>query len=1027
MLYAVQDQIQTSHQGCTRLGHAPEWASQSTFTLDGIDLLLPVALPGKKKGAYLCPLHVADERMLQRAAAAAPQQQLLVAAAAAAAAAAVVAAAAADDAAATAAAAAAAAAAGVAAAAADAGPAAAGAAAGAPPPDAAAAAGGAGAAPAGQPPAPLDAPAAAGGAAAAPAGQPPMPAVPPPPAAGALQPLHSAWTTDELGPDEPLFLAMVHLSMTGGVRRTRGNAVKLPSAGAAGTTKEVQMAELWRRAAVVYGVAVPSSSGVVAVTPEALARWYRGINETVKTPRGGMRYNAQQALQEAVRRIVGARLVDALGAVTGQGTLSEEHKAAVRGAAVAAEDAVRLAELVDRPLSDFDGAHGRSAAMQNAFASDALLYGDESVKPWWAIHADGTPGSHGSADVELVFASGKRAHEQKVHVRVPLDTCVPVVVVDDKDLSPQPPWVAAVLTGGPDGCALASCAELAMLLGTVANSRPCRCIWEGSGAAAATLMMCSREKQLPPGVRHTVLGKSDVPDEFSAHSCCKLIDPMSEHMARCHSCWDLGRRGVAHAQDIASDAWSASPTPEEGARADELQREVNQLKGQADALQGEHSKLQQVVEASRASGMVAPRLERDRDDLLAVLDSEAVRKKLLAVPLWSAYMVDQGRYANLERSQNMQWHPAVIHAALDLYLKSSQAYEQLRSSGLMFLPSGRQLRRYKAAAGAKPGWQPSVIDHMFCALLDGRVLADMPPAEFTGGLAFDEMTIASGLVWDRTTGKLRGWNSCGSYGEHAALAPLGGADGAEDLAPPPMEELEAARAPHLLEIVFVSAGNPAFRYPVACFLTGGLSVTQLLAMITDGITQLALHEPQPLTVLWTVCDGAVVGRAFQRAMHDIEFAKELLRNLGLTDVRYAHGYMSVMRHPVFPWLPIFNLSDVPHIFKKVRNALEKSNNLRHMGVDGNPLRDLRIGGTSLSWVDIEELLAWDQRRTLHVTMLTNESVYLNSLLRMRTHLASIVIRAGAMFAPSNELYSTVDSGPSLLPPSLLSTPPPKKK
>lgn len=50
--------------------------------------------------------------------------------------------------------------------------------------------------------------------------------------------------------------------------------------------------------------------------------------------------------------------------------------------------------------------------------------------------------------------------------------------------------------------------------------------------------------------------------------------------------------------------------------------------------------------------------------------------------------------SSMKNKKSIRWHPLIIKWCLYLHYRSSGAYEVLRSSGLIHLPSGRTLRDY---------------------------------------------------------------------------------------------------------------------------------------------------------------------------------------------------------------------------------------------------------------------------------------------------------------------------------------------
>ena len=110
----------------------------------------------------------------------------------------------------------------------------------------------------------------------------------------------------------------------------------------------------------------------------------------------------------------------------------------------------------------------------------------------------------------------------------------------------------------------------------------------------------------------------------------------------------------------------------------------------------------------------------------------------------------------------MRWHPLMIRWCLYLRHRSSGAYETLRESGCLSLPSQRTLRDYtyfmKAAAGFS-----TEADTM---LKEAAKVGKCEPREMCTLLVLDEMHIHEDLVYDKHSGVLVGFANLGDINNH---------------------------------------------------------------------------------------------------------------------------------------------------------------------------------------------------------------------------------------------------------------------
>ena len=93
-------------------------------------------------------------------------------------------------------------------------------------------------------------------------------------------------------------------------------------------------------------------------------------------------------------------------------------------------------------------------------------------------------------------------------------------------------------------------------------------------------------------------------------------------------------------------------------------------------------------------------------------------------------------------------HDPVIQWCLYLHHLSSSAYELLRETGLVILPSQRTLRHYAYIAKATAGFSHEVDTQ----LAEAARIDSCPEREKHILLIMDEMHIREDIVYDRNTG-----------------------------------------------------------------------------------------------------------------------------------------------------------------------------------------------------------------------------------------------------------------------------------
>ena len=100
-------------------------------------------------------------------------------------------------------------------------------------------------------------------------------------------------------------------------------------------------------------------------------------------------------------------------------------------------------------------------------------------------------------------------------------------------------------------------------------------------------------------------------------------------------------------------------------------------------------------------------------------------------------------------------HPMIIRFCLSLATKSGSAYDELRNSNVLVLPSRRTLRDYRNAIKPTVGFSPKVIAEL------GSLTKDFRNLQRYICSAFDEMKIQSNLKYNKYSGELIGYIDLG--------------------------------------------------------------------------------------------------------------------------------------------------------------------------------------------------------------------------------------------------------------------------
>ena len=247
-------------------------------------------------------------------------------------------------------------------------------------------------------------------------------------------------------------------------------------------------------------------------------------------------------------------------------------------------------------------------------------------------------------------------------------------------------------------------------------------------------------------------------------------------------------------------------------------------------------------------------------------------------------------------SKGMRWHPTMVKWCLYLRHQSPRAYELLRSSGCIRLPSQRLLRDYTYHVTSSPG---------FCTEIDQQLMVDANIASLEDFqkhvcLLGDEMHIKEDLVYDKTSGELVGFVNLGNVNEHLIQLE-------QDL-------LQGKSAsPALASSVFVFMVRGLFtnlKFPYATFPCKSTCGDQLAPLFFEAVFRI---ERCGFRVVGTTLDGCSANRRFIKLV-----------------AADATGVKHKMPNPFAPDREIFFFSDPPHLLKTVRNCL------------ANPRRTLQV-------------------------------------------------------------------------------------
>ena len=317
--------------------------------------------------------------------------------------------------------------------------------------------------------------------------------------------------------------------------------------------------------------------------------------------------------------------------------------------------------------------------------------------------------------------------------------------------------------------------------------------------------------------------------------------------------------------------------------------------------------------------------------------------------------------------KSVRWHPMIIKLCLYIHYKSSGAYETLRSSGVIKLPSGRTLRDYRHFAPVSVRLS-SATDKQLLDLAN----KNSPLARHVI-LLLDEMYVKEGLVFNKNTGSITGFVDLGDLNNHFIDLENAVASGRRRTHRPLAKTL----------LVFMVRGAVTnYVFPYALYPSASPRGCDLFAILWDVIERLTRNN---FHILAVTCDGA----ACNRSLFKLHSTKRGL-------VYKTLNVFSANKE----W--IYFIADPPHLLKTTRNCLASSKrNLWVSRVYNAPLHThtlyyyvLQCQGQTLGWRHIIDLYNRNMGAATGLSMvpkLKYEHVYLNSFSKMCVDLAAQVL------------------------------------
>ncbi|CAC5389786.1 THAP9 [Mytilus coruscus] len=348
----------------------------------------------------------------------------------------------------------------------------------------------------------------------------------------------------------------------------------------------------------------------------------------------------------------------------------------------------------------------------------------------------------------------------------------------------------------------------------------------------------------------------------------------------------------------------------------ELITKIHQQKDKITTLQSEIDKTQRKFQREVSSRGVTLDFcqSLEMQDTMAACSTEIMKAFPDANSYQRLFWAEQQKSTNVKSLKGMRWHPMILRWCLYLRHKSSAAYEALRDSGFITLPSSRTLFDYSHYTKSDNGFLPDVVKELKNEASKREMYSTVDPWKNYVGLLFDEIKVKSDLVYDKHSGELIGYCNLDKVGNQIM-------NFERIMKDTSTTETDADIAKYML-VLMVRGVATDLKFPLAGFATLSITADFLYPIIWKAIRILETGFAQ-LKVLFLTCDGASANRKFFNIHGQVNEFIHYTNNPYADDER-----------------KLYFISDVPHLVKTTRNCFSNSyshKNTRKMWKDGKDI------------------------------------------------------------------------------------------
>ena len=287
------------------------------------------------------------------------------------------------------------------------------------------------------------------------------------------------------------------------------------------------------------------------------------------------------------------------------------------------------------------------------------------------------------------------------------------------------------------------------------------------------------------------------------------------------------------------------------------------------------------------------------NDFLTIMNKNTSTVLTVKEQFRSIFWQQQLKASSCKSKKGVRWHPAIIRWCLYLHHRSSGAYETLRNSDVLTLPSSRTLRDYRHFAPSSTGFSCETDIQLLKLFQQQQQLQEKleKPRDLAKYVTviLDEMYIKEGLVFNKHSGEMIGFSDLGEINELLAKYERAYKPGEGEICHRPIAKCVVT---FMIRGLFTSMKFVYSQF--AAVSTKGAELFVLLWKVIERLTLLGFE------VVAVTCDGAS-------------------NNQKLFDL---HGLTNGLPYKTFNVYDVNNKAvfffrDPPHLIKTIRNCFAR--------------------------------------------------------------------------------------------------------